>query len=76
MKLAAAYALAGLIPEKELCADRIIPEAFNERVTPAVAAAVAMAAIDTGVAKKNKTYEEEYAAVEKRISEARAKAWK
>ena len=74
MKLAAAYALAGLIPEKELCADRIIPEAFNERVTPAVAAAVAMAAIDTGVAKKNKTYEEEYAAVEKRISEARAKA--
>ncbi len=51
MKLAAAYALAGLIPDDELSEDYIIPKAFDPRVGKAVAAAVAKAAVDTGVAR-------------------------
>ena len=51
MKMAAAQALAGLISEEELCADYIIPKAFDPRVGPAVAAAVAQAARDSGVAR-------------------------
>ncbi len=52
MKLAAAEALAGLITDDELSADYIIPKAFDKRVGPAVAAAVAEAARKTGVARK------------------------
>ena len=51
MKVAAAKALASLISDNELSADYIIPKAFDERVGPTVAAAVAKAAKDTGVAK-------------------------
>ena len=51
MKLAASRALAGLISDEELCADYIIPAAFDKRVAPAVAAAVADAARKTGVAR-------------------------
>ncbi len=51
MKMAAAQALAGLISDEELCADYIIPKAFDPRVGPAVAKAVAAAACDTGVAR-------------------------
>ena len=51
MKLAAAKALAEFIPEEELSADHIIPPAFAEGVGKAVAAAVAEAAIKTGVAR-------------------------
>ncbi len=51
MKIAAAEALAGLISEEELNADYIIPEAFDERVGPAVAKAVAEAARKSGVAR-------------------------
>lgn len=51
MKLAAAYALAALIPQEELTADYIIPKAFDPRVGKAVAAAVAKAARDSGVAR-------------------------
>lgn len=51
MKLAAAYALAALISEEELTADYIIPKAFDPRVGKAVAAAVAKAARDSGVAR-------------------------
>ncbi|BBB89943.1 MAG TPA: NADP-dependent malic enzyme [Methylomusa anaerophila] len=51
MKIAAAYAIADLVSEDELRADYVIPDAFDERVTPAVAAAVAGAAIKTGVAR-------------------------
>ncbi len=51
MKVAAAYAIAGLIPEDELSADYVIPKAFDPRVAPAVARAVAQAAIDSGVAR-------------------------
>ena len=51
MKVAAAKALAALIPEEELSEENIIPSAFDKRVVPAVAAAVAQAARDTGVAR-------------------------
>lgn len=51
MKVAAAYAIAGLVDEKELNADYIIPNPFNKKVAPAVAEAVAKAARDTGVAR-------------------------
>ena len=49
--MAAAHALAELISPEELSADYIIPAAFDPRVGPAVAAAVAQAARDTGVAR-------------------------
>ena len=52
MKLAAAEALAGLVSDDELSADYIIPKAFDKRVGPAVAAAVAEAARKTGAARK------------------------
>ena len=51
MKMAAAKALADLISDDELSADYIIPKAFDKRVGPAVAKAVAQAARDTGVAR-------------------------
>ncbi|MBQ4501326.1 MAG: NAD-dependent malic enzyme [Spirochaetales bacterium] len=51
MKMAAAKALAELVPEDELSADYIIPKAFDPRVCPAVSKAVADAARRTGVAR-------------------------
>ena len=51
MKLAASRALASLISDDELCAERIIPEALDDRVVPAVAKGVAEAAVKTGVAR-------------------------
>ena len=51
MKVAAAHALAGLISDQELNADYIIPAAFDPRVGPAVAKAVADAARRSGVAR-------------------------
>ena len=51
MKMAAANALAGLISDDELNAEYIIPKAFDPRVGPTVAAAVAEAARKTGVAR-------------------------
>lgn len=51
MKIAAANALAAIIPEDELNEDYIIPAAFDPRVREGVAAAVAKAAKDTGVAR-------------------------
>ena len=51
MKMAAAEALANLISDEELCADYIIPKAFDKRVGPAVAKAVAEAARRSGVAR-------------------------
>jgi malate dehydrogenase (oxaloacetate-decarboxylating) len=44
-------AIANLIDEKDLREDYVVPEAFDKRVAPAVAAAVAKAAIETGVAR-------------------------
>lgn len=51
MKLAAAYAIADLTPENELREDFVVVDAFDPRVAPAVAAAVARVAMDTGVAR-------------------------
>ena len=51
MKIAAARALAGLIPDAALRDDYIIPEAFDPRVRDAVAEAVRQAARDSGVAR-------------------------
>lgn len=51
MKMAAAHALAGLVSDEELSQDYIIPQAFDERVGPAVGEAVAEAARRTGVAR-------------------------
>lgn len=51
MKQAAVHAISGLIPTSELREDYVMPGAFDPRVAPAVAAAVAKAAMDTGVAR-------------------------
>ena len=51
MKIAAARALAGLVSDAELSPDYIIPAAFDPRVGQTVAAAVAQAARDSGVAR-------------------------
>ncbi len=51
MKLAAALALSAVVRDAELAADQVIPSVFDSRVTPAVAAAVAQAARDEGVAR-------------------------
>lgn len=51
MKVAAAYAIAGLVSDEELHADYILPAAFDERVKDTVAAAVAEAARKSGVAR-------------------------
>ena len=50
-RVAAAYAIADLIPDNEITADYIIPNPFDERVAKAVAKAVAEAARKTGVAR-------------------------
>src|SRR4051795_7811631 len=52
MKLAAVYAIAGLIEAEELHAEYVIPNAFDPRVAAYVAAAVANAAMETDVARK------------------------
>jgi malate dehydrogenase (oxaloacetate-decarboxylating) len=51
MKVAAAHAIANLVEDHELRPDYIIPKPFDPRVAPAVAAAVAKAAMDGGVAR-------------------------
>ena len=55
MEVAAAHAIAGAIADDELSVDYIIPSVFNRAVAPAVAAAVAEAARQTGVARKSAT---------------------
>ena len=51
MKVAAAYAIAGLVDEKDRSADYIIPNPFDKRVAKEVAKAVAEAARKSGVAR-------------------------
>ncbi len=51
MKMAAVEAIASLVSEEELNADYVIPGPFDPRVAPEVAAAVAAAAMETGVAR-------------------------
>ena len=52
MKIAAAYAIAGLVSDEELNPDYILPAAFDSRVKDAVAEATKKAAIESGVARK------------------------
>ncbi|MBW1973402.1 MAG: NAD-dependent malic enzyme [Deltaproteobacteria bacterium] len=52
MKLAAAYAIANVIPEEELSEEYIIPSVFNKKVVKEVARAVSRAAWQTKVARK------------------------
>jgi malate dehydrogenase (oxaloacetate-decarboxylating) len=59
MKLAAAQALAQMVTAEELTPAYILPQAFDLRVGPRVAAAVAEAAVKSGVARKILSYEEE-----------------
>ncbi len=54
MKLAAAQAIARVIPVDELIADYIIPSVFNRRVAASVAEAVANAAVTSGVARRKR----------------------
>ncbi len=67
MKVAAVYAIANLIDEKDLRADYVVPDAFDPRVAPAVAAAVAKAAMETGVARVQVDPEVVYANTLKRV---------
>ncbi len=53
MKTAASLAIASLVSDEELCESFIMPAAFDERIGPAVAKAVAEAAIKSGVARKD-----------------------
>ena len=55
MKLAAANAIAGIIPEDELLPDYIVPSVFDRRVAEAVARAVEEAAYRTGVARRERS---------------------
>lgn len=52
MKIAAVNALAGLVSDDELSPDYVIPGPFDPRIAPEVAAAVAKAAMESGVARK------------------------
>ena len=54
MKLAAARAIAAVIPESDLGPEYIIPSVFNRDVAPAVAEAVAAAAIESGIARRDR----------------------
>lgn len=58
MKIAAVYAISGLISDEELRADYVIPDPFDRRVAAYVAAAVASAAMVTGVSQKYVNVEE------------------
>ena len=51
MKVQAAYALAGLVSEDQLSAEYVIPSALDKTVADSVAAAVAQAARDEGIAR-------------------------
>jgi malate dehydrogenase (oxaloacetate-decarboxylating) len=53
MQIAAAHAVAGVIPDHELAADYIVPSVFDRSVAPAVAHAVAEAAVAEGVAREH-----------------------
>jgi malate dehydrogenase (oxaloacetate-decarboxylating) len=52
MEVAAARAIAAAIPDDELSADYVIPSVFNRAIAPGVAAAVAEAAEQSGVARR------------------------
>jgi malate dehydrogenase (oxaloacetate-decarboxylating) len=68
MKIAAAKAIAEMVPESELREDYILPKCFDKGVGPKVAAAVAEAAMKSGVARLNTTYEDEFKKASKMIT--------
>ncbi len=57
MKVAAAVAIAGIIPDQDLHADYIVPSVFDRRVSGAVAKAVAEVATQTGLARRGQVAE-------------------
>ena len=59
MKLAAARAIAEVIPEENLSEDYVIPSVFNERVAPAVAETVSEAGRESGMARRISQQEQE-----------------
>ena len=67
MKVAAVYAISDLIDEKDLRADYVVPDAFDPRVAPAVAAAVARVAMEIGIARVKVDPEEVRANTAKRV---------
>lgn len=67
MKVAAVWAIVDLIDEKDLREDYVVPDAFDPRVAPAVAAAVAKVAIEKGLARKIVDPEEVKANTMKRV---------
>lgn len=71
MKIAAAYAIADLTPDEDLREDFVVVDAFDARVAPAVAAAVAKVAMETGVARVKVDPEEVRAKAAARIQVGR-----
>ena len=71
MKLAAVYAISGIITDAELNADYVIPGPFDERVAPAVAVDVAKAAESSGVAQVKVSPEEIRARTVKLVQKVR-----
>lgn len=59
MKIAAAYAIAGMVTDEERSSEYIIPSVFDPRVVDAVAKAVGAAAVDEGVARRSSVKSEE-----------------
>jgi malate dehydrogenase (oxaloacetate-decarboxylating) len=59
MKIAAAYAIAGIVTDEERSSEYIIPSVFDPRVVDAVAKAVGAAAVDEGVARRSIVKNEE-----------------
>ncbi len=70
MKIAAGRAIAGVIAEDELNEDYVIPAAFDRRIAPVVAAAVARAAMESGVARLKVDPEEVAKNTEKLVEHA------
>lgn len=68
MKIAAAGAIAEIVSGSELREDFILPLSFDKRVGAKVAAAVARAAMKSGVARLQTTYEEEFKKASKMIN--------
>ena len=58
MKVAAVHAIADLIADEDLRQDYVVPSPFDNRVAPAVAAAVAKTAMELGIARVQKDPEE------------------
>lgn len=67
MKIAAATAIAGLLREDELQPEYVIPNPFDRRVARAVAEAVALAAVESGVARQPLNREDIAETVKRRL---------